>query len=49
MRASSRGPKESTVARTGMPGPSPPRARNSTGKAAGSHGIPVAVVRSASL
>ena len=34
-----------TVARTGTPGPSPPRARNSTGKAVGANGSPRSAIR----
>ena len=40
------GPNEVIVARTGTPLPSPPRARNSAGKAVGTQSVPVSVARS---
>ena len=43
--ASSSGPKSDTVARTGTPGPIPPRERNSVGKPCGSHSCPSSAAR----
>ncbi len=49
MRESRMGPKEVMVARTGMPLPSPPRARNSTGKVLPDQAWPMLSVRARSF